>query len=540
MHSDAQRIAEHHAAAQKALQAGQLRAVHQHCLAILKIDASFADAWFLCGVIAAHNGQVAKAKDILEKSVELAPHNPEYHTELGKQLLALDQPERALREAEIALTLNPQAPPVLSTLGTVFSHTGEHEKALRCFDKAETLLQKRPQEAGGLTAQWQASFYFNYGASLQFAGRLSAAEQAYEKAIKLQPKMLRAHSALSTLRRQTPENNHLERLNALRREVTNSRDQLHLGHAIAKELEDLGQYQDAFASLQWAKQGQAANTRYSADAESTYFTDIMRLFNHKLISTSRPGCDNREPIFIVGMPRTGTTLVEQMLSSHSQVFAAGELQNFPLQVARATGAKAGDLLDITSLNRALEANLTELGSGYIDSTRPRTGHTPHFIDKLPLNFLWLGLIRMALPNAKLVCLRRDPMDTCLSNFRQLFAVDFRPYHYNYNLLDCGRYFILFDQLMRHWSEVMPGAVHEVSYEALVADPEPVTHELLLHCGLPWEDQCLNFHQRKTSVATPSALQVKQQIYTSSVNRWQRYGDAMQPLYELLRSAGFYS
>ena len=144
MHSDAQRIAEHHAAAQKALQAGQLRVVHQHCLAILKIDASFADAWFLCGVIAAHNGQVAKAKDILEKSVELAPHNPEYHTELGKQLLALDQPERALREAEIALTLNPQAPPVLSTLGTVFSHTGEHEKALRCFDKAETLLQKRP------------------------------------------------------------------------------------------------------------------------------------------------------------------------------------------------------------------------------------------------------------------------------------------------------------------------------------------------------------------------------------------------------------
>lgn len=183
--------------------------------------------------------------------------------------------------------------------------------------------------------------------------------------------------------------------------------------------------------------------------------------------------------------------------------------------------------------------MAELGSLYITSTRPRTGHTPHFIDKLPLNFLYLGLIKLALPNAKLVCLRRDPMDTCLSNYRQLFAINFRHYHYNYDLLDCGRYYIQFDSLMRHWHDVMPGAVHEVRYEALVENPEQVSRELLSYCELPWEDQCLAFHQRKTTVATPSAVQVRQGIYTSSVKRWQRYGDAMQPLYELLESAGFY-
>lgn len=539
MISDEQHIAEHHAAAQKALQEGLLRQVHQHCLAILKIDSSFADAWFLCGVIATHNGQMPKAIAILERSVELAPNNPEYRTELGKQLIALDLPERALHQAEIALTLNPIALATLSTLGTVFSHTGEHEKALRCFENAVRGLSERPPGAEGFTAEWQANLYFNQGASLQFAGRLTAAEETYEKAIQLQPTMLKAHSALSSLRPQTRENNHLKRLNTLRGEVKTSRDQLHLGHAIAKELEDLGHYQDAFASLEWAKQGQATHASYSADSESQYFADIVQLFNRELLSKPHFGCDNPEPIFIVGMPRTGTTLVEQILSSHSQVYAAGELQNFPLQVRRATGTEPSELLDITTLNGALELNLAELGSAYIHSTRPRTGHKPHFIDKLPLNFLLLGLIRLALPNAKLVCLRRDPMDTCLSNFRQLFAVDFKPYHYNYDLLDCGRYFILFDQLMRHWQGVMPNAVHEVSYEALVADPERVSRELLIHCELPWEDQCLTFHERKASVATPSAVQVKQPIYSSSINRWQHYGDTLNPLYDLLKSAGFY-
>jgi tetratricopeptide (TPR) repeat protein len=540
MISDEHKIAELHRAAQNALQQGLLREVHQHCLSILNIDPSFADAWFLCGVIAAHNGQIAKAVDILERAVELAPKNPEYHTELGKQFVAIDRPERALQEAELALTLNPKELSTLNTLGTVFSHTGEHEQALHCFINATMKLQERPQKANGLTEEWQANLYFNQGASLQFAGRLGDAETAYEKAIQLQPQMFKAHSALSSLRRSTPKDNHLQRLKTLHSKVSNARDQLHAGHAIAKELEDLGQFQEAFANLEWAKQGRVASAGYSAESDSRYFASIMEIFNREVLGAARSGYDSSEPIFVVGMPRTGTTLVEQILSSHSQVYAAGELQNFSTQVKRTTGAEPSELLDIKTLQGSLDLDLANLGSAYINSTRPRTGHTPRFIDKLPLNFLLLGLIRLALPNAKLVCLRRDPMDTCLSNFRQLFAIDFKPYHYNYTLLDCGRYFILFDQLMRHWRDVMPNVVHEVSYEALVAEPERVSRELMTHCGLPWEDQCLNFHQRTTSVATPSAVQVKQPIYSSSINRWQHYGDAMQPLYRLLKSAGYYS
>lgn len=533
-------IAAHHGAAQKAMQQGHLRDAHQHCLSILKLDQAHADAWFLCGVIAAHNGQHVKAVDILNNAVNLAGDNPEYRAELGKQLLASGQPEQALREAEEALAMSPSELPTLNTLGAVFSHTGEHGKALSCFERASRGLNENPVSAKNLSIKWRAELYFNLAASLQFAGRFAEAEAAYEQTIVLQPQFFKAHSALSTVCRQTAEENHLERLNKLRSAVSTPRDQLHVGHAMAKEQEDLGLYQEAFESLAWAKRAQSDALSYKPETDAQLFAGIKQFFSRDVFGKAQTGCDSDEPIFIVGMPRTGTTLVEQILSSHSQVFAAGELQNFPLQLRRLTSSTATELLELKTLLASLQVDMTTLGHEYIQSTRPRTGHTPFFIDKLPLNFLFLGLIKLALPNAKLVCLRRDPMDTCLSNYRQIFASNTTQYHYHYNLLDCGRYYIQFDQLMQHWAQVMPGAVHEVQYETLVQEPESTTRALLAHCELSWEEQCLSFHQRKTSVATPSAVQVRQGIYTSSVNRWQRYGDAMLPLYDLLKSAGFYS
>jgi Tfp pilus assembly protein PilF len=539
MRPDAEQISEHQRAARTAMQRGQLREAHQHCLAVLKLDQTQADAWFLCGVIAAHNGQNAKAVDISRTAIKLAPANAEYRAELGKQLIAVRRPEAALLAAQEALALEPDDLPTLNTLGTVFSHCGEHEEALVCFTRVDRALLSRE---AGLPAEWQADFYFNMAASLVFAGCFDEAEEAYEQSIRLKPRMYKAHSALSQLKRQNAGKNHLDRLQPLRETVSTPADQLRLGHAIAKEQEDLEQYEESLASLAWAKQGQAAKVGYKAETDAALFTTIERLFNTKLFSgqsANQHGCDNAEPIFIVGMPRTGTTLAEQILSSHSQVYAAGELQNFPLQVRRMIGSASTDMLDTETLSQSLQLNMSKLGSDYIVSTRPRTGHTPHFIDKLPMNFMYLGLIKLALPNAKLICLRRDPMDTCLSNYRQLFATNFKPYYYNLNLNDCGRYYIQFDRLMRHWREVMPGAVFELHYEALVVEPERVSKELLAHCGLPWEEQCLEFNRRKTSVATASAVQVRSDIYQSSVNRWRRYGDSMQSLYDLLKSAGYY-
>ncbi len=536
-------IAAHHGAAQKAIAAGQLQRAHEHCLAILELDQNFADAWFLCGVIAAHNGLPDKAAEIFRKAIMLAPGKAEYHAELGKQLIALRVPREALAAATTALSLVPDELPTLNTMGTVFSHCGEHEQALACYQRAALTLEHRAEHAKGLSKQWQADLYFNMAASLQFAGQFESAAEAYEKAIELQPYMFRAHSALSTVSRQTRARNHIQRLQQLRDRITTPRDQLHLGHAIAKEQEDLELWQESLASLAWAKRAQAEQVSYSAAADAELFAGIREIFSREMFShpaSANGGCNNHEPIFIAGMPRTGTTLVEQILGGHSRVYTAGELLNFPQQVKRLTESPSLDVLDIETLTRASHLHMAKLGAAYIDSTRPRTGHTPHFIDKLPINFLYLGLIKLALPNARLICLRRDPMDTCLSNYRQLFGVNFKHYHYNYDLLDCGRYYLEFDRLMRHWHEVMPGAIFEVQYEALVENPQQISRELLAHCELTWQDQCLSFHQRRTSVATASAVQVRQGVYTTSVNRWQRYGDALQPLYELLRSAGIYS
>ncbi|MFT4613536.1 MAG: tetratricopeptide (TPR) repeat protein [Bacteroidia bacterium] len=530
-------VAQLHRNAQTAMRAGDLRQTHKLCIELLKIDPRHADAWFLCGVIAAHNGLQTKAVEIINKAVALAPEKAEYHAELGKNLLANGELELALQSAETALSLEPSSVTTLNTLGALLSHCGEHDKALLSFVRAG---KKITQGKAAQDSKWLADFYFNWGASSQFAGHFAQAEELLEKAIALQPDYFRAHYALSSIRQQSTQKNHINHLTTLRERVANARDQMHIGHALAKELEDLGQYEESLASLNWAKSAQREVVNYDFNSDKTLLSKTASLFNANWFDRAEEACDSEEPIFIVGMPRTGTTLVEKILASHSQVFAAGELQNFPLQVKKSLRGSSAGPLDIETMEQAAAEPIFHLGQNYLQSTRPRTGHSARFIDKLPLNFINLGLIAKALPKAKIICLRRDPMDVCLSNYRQLFAGNFPYYRYNLNLLDCGRYYIAFDKLMQHWHNRMPGMIYDIHYEALVADTDAQARSLLKFCDLTWEDQCLDFHSSGGSVATPSAVQVRQGIYSSSVDRWRRYGDAMDPLHELLTSAGFYT
>ena len=446
---DEAQIRREHRAAQLALREGRLRDAHQHCLTVLQADRQHADAWFLCGVIAASNGLHAKAEQIIRNAISLAPGNAQYRAELGKELLVLRRTQEGMASAESALALQPTDVPTLNTLGTVFSHAGEQEQALACFDQAVEALGRR-EKAQGFRSAFRAEVHYNRGIALQFVGRFSEAEAEFEEAIRINPVGFSAHSALAALRRQTPQSNHLTRLTALRGQVETASDQLHVGHALAKEQEDLGRYADSLASLAWAKAAKAREVRYRAADDAALFRHVRSLFPGPAVSSG--GCNSAEPIFIVGMPRTGTTLVERILGGHSAVFAAGELNAFPRQVKALSGSNSAEDLDMETLSQAARQDMAALGRAYLESTRPRTGHTPHFIDKLPLNFFYLGFIRAALPNAKLICLRRDPMDTCLSNYRQLFATNFRYYYYNLDLLDCGRYYIEFDRLMTHWRE----------------------------------------------------------------------------------------
>jgi tetratricopeptide (TPR) repeat protein len=533
MSSSPDPIHQWHRQAQAELLAGRLREAHQLCLSILQAQPNHADALFICGVIAASNGRLAKAVDIIERAVALAPSRADYLAELGKILVQLRKPGAALVAARAGLALSPEDPLTLNTLGVTFSHAEEHHQAVSCFRGALTGLEHRP--AGSADAQWLAQLWFNLGASCKFTGDFDGSEQAYEQAIALQPGLFKAHSALSQLRRQTPEHNHLQRLEALVADSLPATDRLHLGHAIAREREDLGDYTAALQALQWAKDGQRLESGYQFEQDQALFAAVTGLFDADFFQRVGAGCTSMEPIFIVGMPRTGTTLVERILSAHPGVFAAGELQAFPVGVKRLGHTPGAEVLASEVLEQAVALDFKQLGEHYLRDTRPRTGHTQHFIDKLPINFFYLGLIRAALPRAKLICLRRDPMDTCLSNYRQLFATGFQHYHYTYDLEDCGRYYLAFDRLMQHWQQVLPDGVYEIQYEELVQAPETQARALLAHCGLEWDPRCLDFHRQDTAVSTASAVQVRQGIYTSSVGRWQHYASALGPLQEILQS-----
>ena len=253
---------------------GRLRDAHQHCLSILNLDQTHADAWHICGVIAAHNGLVRKAAEIQRKAISLEPKNTEYLAELGKQLIALGEMQGALQQARLALDLNPSDLPTLNTLGAVLSHAGEHEDAIRCYQRAEKMLRKKDPGEARPPLAWQADLYFNLATSLGFAGEVQAAEQAYEQAIELEPRRYQAHAALAQLRGQTPEDNHLERLLSLKESAENSLEQLHLGHALAKEYEDLGDFEQALRSLKWAKSRQASEVGYRWQDDAALFDRI--------------------------------------------------------------------------------------------------------------------------------------------------------------------------------------------------------------------------------------------------------------------------
>jgi hypothetical protein len=238
------------------------------------------------------------------------------------------------------------------------------------------------------------------------------------------------------------------------------------------------------------------------------------------------------------MPRTGTTLVERILTSHSAVHSAGELSNFGQQLKSLSGVVSAKVLDAATLTGTSHIDPAVLGKAYLDSTRPETGKTARFVDKLPLNFLNIGFIHRALPNARIVCIRRNPMDTCLSNYRQLFPPEKAIYYrYSFDLLETGRYYLLFDQLMRYWDEVLPGKVLRVDYEQVVANQESESRRLIEFCGLDWEDDCLNFEKNTAPVATASSAQVRQPIYTNAVERWKRYEQDLQPLKEFFDEHG---
>ena len=490
---------------------------------VLPMAPSHAGVHFVAGVAALHQQQIPLALRHLQQSVRLNPSRADYGAQWARALAAAGAIRQSVEAADAAAAIPTEDAMTLDSLGVIYSQANAHAKAAEMFRRA---AEFRPEVA---------SFRFNRATSLTFTGDAAAAELEYEACLAREPRYWKAHLALAQLRRQSPEKNHVERLRSLLAQHAHDLNgQMYLHLALSKEYEDLGELDESFAHLTAGKRAGRGKRGYSSERDASLFKSIEA--NTRELHGPE-GSDSGEPIFVIGMPRSGTTLVDRILSSHPDVQSAGELQNFSIALKRASGSRTPNLLDEDTLGRARELDWRQLGAAYVGGTRPVTGHTPRFVDKLPHNFLYAGHIARALPNARIICLRRNPMDTCLSNFRQLFAQSSPFYDYSFDLLDTGRYYVMFDRLMAHWKRVMPERILEIEYEAIVDDQEQTTRRLLEFCGLSWNEACLRFDQNEAPVSTASAVQVRQPLYRSALQRWKRYERQLAGLRSLLEEAG---
>jgi tetratricopeptide (TPR) repeat protein len=406
-------------------------------------------------------------------------------------------------------------------LGDLYSLLQEYQRAREHYDQALARMPAEPR------------YWFNRAAVRRYLGELAGAEEDYDRTLELAPQDAQTYLNRSELRTQTSASNHIAQLEHALSGARTWQSEVPIRYALAKEFEDLGQYARAWQQLSAGAALRRRHLQYNPRVDLDTVDWIRAAYPAGVAFDG--GCRSEEPIFIVGMPRTGSTLVDRILSSHPEVFAAGELPDF---AAAVVAAAARQLVREAPRQELIAASahldFRALGEDYLRRTRPRTGKTPRFSDKLPINYLYAGLIARALPNARIVHVMRDPVATCYGLFKVLFE---QGYPFSYDLLELADYYAGYRRLMDHWRAALPGRIIDFSYEALVNNPAQQIPQLLHAVGLSWHSACLEFHSNPAPVATASAAQVRRPIYSSAVSLWRHYERELQPLITRLKAAG---
>jgi len=463
--------------------------------------------------------RIDEAVAAYEKTLAVAPGLAEAHNNLGTALLALRRYDEAIARFERALALDEGCAQAHSNLATALQAVGRLQEARRHYDHA---LGRSPASAAA---------HVGKGGLLLELGRIGEARRAFERAIELEPGHTLAYHSLAETKRFSSGDPHLAAMERLAETLPGLRssERIELHFALGKALADVGRYDESHNHFVAGNALKRSTLTYDEASTLEFLDHLKARFPRGAIEGLKGlGNPSAVPIFIVGMPRSGTTLVEQILASHSQVFAAGELRALTESMEAIQGFDAMlDGLD-PDMDRAM---LRELGDRYIDRITALAPDARHVSDKMPANFRFLGLIHLALPGARIVHVRRNPVDTCLSCFSKLFTYDQR---FSYDLGELGRYYRAYDQLMRHWHAVLPGNVLlDVSYEDIVGDVEGQARRIVAHCRLQWEESCLEFHRAQRPVRTASAAQVRRPLYKTSIGRSQAYGEKLRPLLEAL-------
>ena len=484
-----------------------------------------ASGWNLSSHVLLAIKQAGKALQSADHAARLDPRDPAHHVQRAYCLLALARRADAEAAVERAAGLPSEHPSVIDSIGTLFSLTGKQEQALHAFERAAELRPEDPH------------IRFNLATVKQSFGDLDGAEKEFDLAIRHNPGDYEAYLHRSRLRRQDAGRNHVGELQQLLNSTELPwRGRMILQYAIGKEYEDLGDYTRSFEALREGAGLRRAHMEYDVRKDVAIMDGIRRYYPTAAGSTDFAGHDSDAPIFIVGLPRTGTTLVERLVATNDAVFAAGELNNFAVSLmAQAKSPSYGATPSGVELVRlSTQVDFARLGRDYVESTRPYTGQAPRFVDKLPLNFLYCGLIARALPRAKIVHVRRNPMDACFAMFKTLFQ---QAYPFSYDLGDIAEYYGSYHKLMSHWESTLPGRLIHLDYEALVEDPKGMSQKLFVSLDLEWDRRVLDFHKQETPSLTASLAQIRQPVYASSVGRWRNYEAHLAPLKSAFEAAG---
>ena len=486
--------------------------------ASLKLQPTYAAAHNNMGFAFKSLGRYSEAIEAYNRAITHLPNYIDAHVNLALSLIELGRVEEAMQRCQKALEISPNNAFAHAGLAAALKELGRHPEAVTSY---ETALRLRPDHAETLS---------NLGLTRYEMGDIDAGKSDFKRALEIDPNHVHAHFNLARVTKYAEGDPQIAQMQALlNASSTAAKEKTLLNFALAKAFEDCGQVEQAFRHLSEGNRLRDAELKYTVDKDRAVFAQIKEVFASGALGKGQDAKTDegaKQSIFVLGMPRSGTTLVEQIIASHSLVHGAGELdilaQVLSPQFDNASPGKSLSFNDykLKKIRRAYEAGLQKL-------------NVPEriVIDKLPMNFLWIGFIRSAMPDAKIVHVNRDPMATCWSNYKHYFSA--AGLGYTFAQENVAEFYKLYVDLMDFWRERFGEDIYDLSYEQLTENQEAETRKLIEWCGLPWEDQCLDFHKTDRTVSTASALQVREAMYKGSSASWEKFAPFLDPLKEKL-------
>ncbi len=509
----------------KLLSEGEVQQAAQLSSQLLSQAPDSALAHYLACEVAIARNQLQQALGHISKSVEIDDQQPELQLKKAQVEVMCRQGLRAQDTASAVADRFPDNVSVQLEVAGVFSQCGNHAGA-------ETYLLN----AGKLEPQ-NPRFLFEYSTNQFFLGKTDEAAKAIADYLELHlPVRGRKLLLRAKLRKQTPDNNHVAMLRDYLAGQLPDSEAVNSYYALAKELEDIGEYAQSFEALESGAAIQRKTVNFSLADELRNINDLIATFQPENFASIADSNSTDSPVFIVGMPRTGTTLVERIVSQKEGAKSAEESYDFTLAFSSVINdyITANPDSDFNPLSAALQTDYNDIAHNYRNNMLGMLGEADCYVDKTPFNFLYCGLIMKAFPNARILHLVRNPMDTCYAVFKSLFN---KAYYYSYDLVELADYYAAYRRLMDHWQQLKPGAILDVHYEQLVSDPHGASKQIADFVGLEWSERLTEIQEFDEACSTASAAQVREPIYTSSVGLWHNYAIELEPIRERLSAAG---